>query len=458
MSKKIYVKNIEVASKSYADSSFEAARSYTDTKALQAINTSNAATDEKLLGYVSKYECTEAEYAELTPQQKALHDLFIINPNPTPIEEYIELDYIEPGIEQYIDTGVLASSNIKIDLVLREPDLSISNGVIYGGGDDWMNNYLQGECDSNSTFAFGDEFGMAWFDTMGDTIHIVQDSNNVYINDNLVVAMSSASFTTNYSIYLFAYNRGGSIGEYGSYKLSSCKISENGTLLRDYIACYRTSDNKRGLYDRVNNEFYPLQGTNGYEDIDYVENAGQYYIAPNVIFDGNLYGIELAGEPTDIEHSGEGGREGWIFAAYGSDGRFRAGLEDEGNPVWRLEAEDWGENSSVHQLSVYPNTCEEGVSVTFTGQFDGYIGSDSPLTFFTQQENGEPYYQRWFLGKIYYAKVWQNNDLIRDLVPKRRLSDNIDGLYDLVNDVFYPLTYADPLPPDEDYDDEEEFL
>lgn len=161
MSKKIYVKNIEVASKSYADSSFEAARSYTDTKALQAINTSNAATDEKLLGYVSKYECTEAEYAELTPQQKALHDLFIINPNPTPVEEYVELDYIEPGIEQYIDTSVLASSNIKIDLVLREPDLSISNGVIYGGGDGWMNNYLQGECDSNSTFAFGDEFGMA---------------------------------------------------------------------------------------------------------------------------------------------------------------------------------------------------------------------------------------------------------------------------------------------------------
>lgn len=40
-----------------------------------------------------------------------------------------------------------------------------------------------------------------------------------------------------------------------------CKIYSNGTLVRDFIPCYRNSDNVIGLYDTLNNVFYTNVGT-----------------------------------------------------------------------------------------------------------------------------------------------------------------------------------------------------
>ena len=42
------------------------------------------------------------------------------------------------------------------------------------------------------------------------------------------------------------------------------------------------------------------------------------------------------------------------------------------------------------------------------------------------------------VGKCYGAKIYSSNDLVRDLVPVKRATDNKTGLYDQVNDVFYP--------------------
>ena len=44
---------------------------------------------------------------------------------------------------------------------------------------------------------------------------------------------------------------------------------------------------------------------------------------------------------------------------------------------------------------------------------------------------------RVFLGKIYSVKVYDDNILIRDLVPCYRKFDNVIGMLDLVNNVFY---------------------
>lgn len=40
-------------------------------------------------------------------------------------------------------------------------------------------------------------------------------------------------------------------------------------------------------------------------------------------------------------------------------------------------------------------------------------------------------------GYIYYAKIWDNGVLIRNMIPCKRNSDNVLGMYDLVNNVFY---------------------
>ena len=42
-----------------------------------------------------------------------------------------------------------------------------------------------------------------------------------------------------------------------------------------------------------------------------------------------------------------------------------------------------------------------------------------------------------FIGKIYYVKLWDDNLLVRNMVPCYRLDDNKTGMYDVVNDIFY---------------------
>lgn len=38
---------------------------------------------------------------------------------------------------------------------------------------------------------------------------------------------------------------------------------------------------------------------------------------------------------------------------------------------------------------------------------------------------------------LYYCKIWDENTLVREFVPCQRISDNVVGLYDKVNGVFY---------------------
>ena len=48
---------------------------------------------------------------------------------------------------------------------------------------------------------------------------------------------------------------------FGRYKIYSTRISEQGILVRDFVPCYRKSDNVIGLYDAVNNILYTNAGS-----------------------------------------------------------------------------------------------------------------------------------------------------------------------------------------------------
>ena len=45
-----------------------------------------------------------------------------------------------------------------------------------------------------------------------------------------------------------------------------------------------------------------------------------------------------------------------------------------------------------------------------------------------------------FFGKIYYCKIYENDVLMRNLVPCFRKEDSVIGFYDLVMEKFYPGT------------------
>ena len=58
-----------------------------------------------------------------------------------------------------------------------------------------------------------------------------------------------------------------------------------------------------------------------------------------------------------------------------------------------------------------------------------------PLTLFCGLNSSRSPF-RWTNSKFYYCKVKMNNELVRDLVPCKRDSDNKYGMYDMVSKTF----------------------
>lgn len=62
------------------------------------------------------------------------------------------------------------------------------------------------------------------------------------------------------NMYLFAINNvpGGNVwGTDQQTRMYYLRIYESGTIVRNFVPCYRKSDDEPGLYDTVNGEFYP---------------------------------------------------------------------------------------------------------------------------------------------------------------------------------------------------------
>ena len=93
--------------------------------------------------------------------------------------------------------------------------------------------------------------------------HILQLSKDWFYNDWTIDpnTLSTNTFQTPSNITIFALNRNWSVREYSTYKLHYLKIRDNGTLVRNFVPCYRKSDNVIGLYDLVNKQFYTNAGS-----------------------------------------------------------------------------------------------------------------------------------------------------------------------------------------------------
>lgn len=172
---------------------------------------------------------------------------------------YTKLEYIESTGTQYISTGITPTENTKIVI---EFNSSSSSGVVFGQDSGYKVN------------AFMFAMTVVVFDSTKKDISIsanakhtvqvapkafkVDNGSSQYIYANKVKAA--------YPMFLFGNNRNGKFSEGVAMKLYSFKVYENDVLIADYIPC--RNDNTTGIYvgaiglwDDVNNLFYPNAGT-----------------------------------------------------------------------------------------------------------------------------------------------------------------------------------------------------
>lgn len=190
--------------------------------------------------------------------------------------EYQEVEYIESTGTQYIDTGVTPTNktNIKLDidfisgesdkwipLIAERTKTSASSGWIAMFGI-WINS---GTKEIALNYVTTDTSAIAG--TNGDGRHSYSNSENkFYLDNTLISTLSTSSFTSALNLYVFALNElliGSTNIETRNCtaKLYELKIYDDSTLIRDFVPCYRKSNNEVGLYDLVNNVFYTNAGT-----------------------------------------------------------------------------------------------------------------------------------------------------------------------------------------------------
>ena len=91
--------------------------------------------------------------------------------------------------------------------------------------------------------------------------NIASSKVTVNINGTEYSGSGTASMTSN-PLFLFCRNSGGTAEQYAAATLYYFSISDaNGNLLRDFIPVKSINDLAIGLYDKVNDKFYPNNGS-----------------------------------------------------------------------------------------------------------------------------------------------------------------------------------------------------
>ena len=166
-----------------------------------------------------------------------------------------KLEYLESTGTQYIDTNYVASQDTNIIIDFRTK--SAGNAIFGSRSSTTARNYSFVRISDNS-WASGYGSSYIFNKTANNDRHVLTKGKLVYIDDTLLYTHTDNNFTTPTSLILF--------GMYANKYVSSnviifsTTISENGTLVRDYIPVLDSND-RPCLFDKVEKKCYYNQGT-----------------------------------------------------------------------------------------------------------------------------------------------------------------------------------------------------
>lgn len=168
---------------------------------------------------------------------------------PTPTYD-AEVEYLQSSGTQVIDSGV--GGNLETDITIKFQTLS-TIGVAVLGSRGSNTESIQIYVASGGTQRFG--YGSANVSFSANTDYTVTfNKTKMTVNGTNYNINTSTPFTTPTNIFFF-----GSNSAKGSFKISSVQISQNGTLVRDFIPVRIGTTGY--MYDNVTQQLYANAGT-----------------------------------------------------------------------------------------------------------------------------------------------------------------------------------------------------
>lgn len=175
---------------------------------------------------------------------------------------YTKVEYLESSGTQYIDTGFKHNQSTRVVADFECFSGSVHPQVFGASGSSYGNSLLfLGYKDLSKFLSY---YNGTRIDYEADISgrHTIDANKNIFTLDNetVIASFDSATFTSSFNMYLFAYNNNGTATNLANVRIYSCQIYDNGTLIRDFIPCLNSSGTA-GLYDTVNGVFYTNAGS-----------------------------------------------------------------------------------------------------------------------------------------------------------------------------------------------------
>lgn len=397
---------------------------------------------------------------------------------------FIRSEYLQSTGNEYINTYVKPTGKTKIVIDFQMVNQNTTSLGIIGARNSDGSNRLTLFSGTSTSGLQADYSTYASLAKEGDSINgldlnkrnIIELSNSLVVNGTTVKTVDQISFSSSNNIYIFA-NNNGTTQLPSSMKVFSCKIYENGTLVRDFVPCLEESSGHIGLYDNISDIFFRPFGTgnpvlkietpiigsiningahkpinNGYVNIngsykpisqaymfkdeeytklDYIQSNGNQYINTGVSGDSDIK-IVTEFAVTKINSSGTT----FVFGSQGTDSvRYTLGITSSG--AFRS---DYGSEmtsgpavtlNKKYTITKDKNVCTiDGTAVTSTAKT--FTGTTNIYLF------GRSYSSLSCSSiRMYSCKIYKNNVLVRDFIPVKRKSDNMIGLFESCENKFY---------------------
>jgi hypothetical protein len=154
-------------------------------------------------------------------------------------------EYIQNTSTSYIDTGINIRTIVTANLKMSAPSKGSGNNVMYGL---YSNNTISCQLYVNSSTKF----------TVSPNTHVVGATNGEkFVFDKIydLAINNIKAASSNLTLYIFARNNSSRL-PFNGMRLYSCTMVTGGETVRNFRPAYRIADEKYGLYDTINNQFY----------------------------------------------------------------------------------------------------------------------------------------------------------------------------------------------------------
>lgn len=349
------------------------------------------------------------------------------------------VEYLETDGSQYIDTGFVPNQNTRIDICF-ETD-SVNNTCLAGcyGGIEIHATSVVRNSETCSLVSHG----------VGQAV-ISLNKNVLTQNGSSVKKFSSSSFAGNDSIYICALNSGNTASSFAKMKLYSCKIYDDGRLVRDFVPA-RDIDGVLCLFDNISETYFYNKGTGefdgpekGHTEVSFIKATGTQYIDTGFI--PNKDTRVVTSVEFKISEERQSSNMKCLFGAYyynGSSDRGQYYFSTWSGNYW---CDYWrnglGFDESVSHTGRFTIDMNKNkVSITGGGERTaGYYDFPMPITMAIFAKNqlykGVNTITGFSEAKLYYMKIYDNGTLVRNFIPVID-ANGVACLYDRLNHRYY---------------------